>query len=630
MPQRTDLYTVLNIYARRNNTQKIDIENFIVFLEKYAKRVCEERPEWIKWTEETGIRVWMDINRLAEEGKVVVEDSEAERSVYLSYYFLELVKDAYRNPDKDSGAPFPDEVSLNLEIPREQIRPLNVSVDLPRFLAEEGQNELLPIIKIIFPNERGSALVPSPMIPMALLEFSILKVRDYLQRHGNKEYIHRKLSLQLANKEDYLRETLDKIMMRPADSLNDLKEGREISFFFWAHFCSLVKNDLNQKNELLSEELGALQSIYIIEVCSNFFKAKTVKSKEIEIALKNFELEMEKPPYYYSREAIAKFKDNRGFPLLGVYTQNELDAYIKKRTSEPSVPHELPDFLLFNTKDNKTWLIKKNKLLPLCARLLTETRAVIIKVITRRWKKMLKEFVQESAMDDDPEFERLVMSYTEEYAPMLITLLKDTRLRLVHEEIEASEKGIPESSRLFQKNELLPLHVLLLLKRKQLISDIKILMPFWYSIPIINVIIAFFINPGRKKKKIRKEEAEKTEKKGTEDPLKELRNAAADAAKKLVPQGKSLDACLDDLASRWGHLVDRKAKQDLVEDVNTLVRDKLRSFLRLQRNAAVNADTLDKLANSIMDNSPGLLKISEQNILFLYVKLYLVKILINH
>ena len=628
MPQRTDLYTVLNTYARKVvHSPQINMKLFIDFLEKHAKRIYAERPEWTKWTEETGSRVWIDMSRLEEGGRVVVNNDITGSWVYLSHYYVELVKEAYRNPDKDSAMPFPDEPSLNLQIPHEQIKPLDVFIDLPRFL-EEGQKELLPIIKIIFPNDLGTALVPAPMIPIALMEFSILKIRDYLHRHGNKEYIQHKLSPQLAGKEDYLREILDKITIRPTESINDLKTGREISFSFWAHFCSMVKNDLNQKKELLTEEIGSIQATYIIEVCSSFFKKRAVRDKEIELAFKNFELEIEKPPYYFSREDIAKFKDTKGIPLLGYYTQDGLDAYIKKRTSEQAAPNELPDLMYFYTDDRKSWLVKKTKVLPLCAKLLTETRSVIVKTITRRWQKMLKDFIHENAMENDHEFEKLISSYVDEYAPMLKTLLKDKRLFLIHEEVQSSEKGIPESSRFFYQNELLPLSVLLMLKRRQILSDIKLLMPIWHGIPIINRIIAFFANLGRKKKK-KKEEGESGYKKTADDRLNELQNSAIEAAAILIPQGKSLDSTLNELASRWGLLLNKQAKQNLVEDVNTLVRDGLRRQLRIQKNIQVNKETLDRLTNLIMDSSKGLLKISEQKILFQYIKLYLLKLLIN-
>ena len=629
MPQRTDLYTVLNVYARKNKSPQIDMAVFLAFLEKYAKRICEEKPEWAKWTEETGTRVWKDMNHLAEEGKVLIQNDETGSWVYLSLYYAEQVKDAYRDPDKESRMPFPNEESLNLIIPREQILPLDVSIDLPRFL-EEGKKEILPIIKLTFPNEHGSGLVLAPMVPVGLLEFSLLKIREHLQRHGNREFIHRKLSPQLAGKEDYLREIMNKVIVRPADCIKDLKTGRENSFAFWAHFCNLVKTDLNQKKELLAEEIGALQAVYIVEICANFFKTRAIRAREIELAFKNFELAMEKPPYYFPKEIIAKFKDNKGIPLLGIYTQDGLDAYIKKRISEPATPNELPDLMYFHTDDKKPWLVKKTKLLQLCARLLTETRSVVIKVITKRWKKMLKEFMHEGAMEDDNEFEKLIASYVEEYAPMLRTLLKDRRLYLVHEELRSSEKGIPDSSRLFDKDELLPLRVLLMLKRKQMLSDIKITIPFWYSMPVISGIIAFFANMGKKKKIKQEEKKEKTAVKEADDPYRDLRNSAAEAAETLIPHGKNMDDFLDELASRWSMLVNKQAKQNLVEDVNSLVRDRLRHILRIHRNSPLSQDTLDKFANSIIDSSEGLLKITEQNLLFLYIKVYIIKILVNH
>ncbi|MDR2661416.1 MAG: hypothetical protein LBC31_00300 [Treponema sp.] len=623
MPQKTDLYTILYSYARKQNSPVIEMEVFIPFLEKYAKRICEEKPEWTRWTEETGTRVWMDLNHLAEEGRVVVTSGEEGNRAYLCHYYAEQVKEAYKNADELSDRPFPDETSLNLAIPKEQIKPLDISVDLSRFL-QEPQKELVPIIKLVFPNDHGEAMVLAPMIPFTLLEFSLIKIRRYLLRHGNKEYVQHKLAPQMTGKEEYLREILDQILIRPGDCLNDLKGGREAAFYFWAFFCNLVRQDLNQKNELLLEEQGALQAVYIVEVCAGFFKAKTARIKEVELAFKNFELEMERPPYYFSRKTIAKFKDNKGVPLLGQYSQEELDAYIKKRTTESASPNALPDFVFLTTSDGTAWLIKKTKILHLCARLFAEARPVIIKLISRRWKKLLKEFRREDAMDNDRDFDRLIASCLAEYAPVLNALLQDSRLYLIHEELHSSEKGLPESLRFFNRDDLLPLRTLLMIKRKQLVGDIKLLMPFWYTLPIISSIVAFFMNLGTKKQNPREDSEDPGGKPA--DPLGELRKAAAEAEAKLIPGGHTIETYLEDLISRWGKLVNKQSKDNLVTDVNSLIRDRLRHILRSRRNAAVTQDTLDKITNSILDSSKGLLKISDQGALYLYIKLYVIKL----
>jgi hypothetical protein len=626
MAQAVDLYSILYSYSRKNGSPAVDVESFIGFLQKYAQRVCAEQPEWAGWATDTGPRVWREFNQLQENGKVTLVDKEIGQQIFMNLYYAEQVKEAYKNPDNDADMPFPDETFLNISIPRDQLKPLDVSVDLPVFL-KEPQTMALPIIKLVFPDNRGEALALASMIPFTILETGLIKVRNYLLKHGNKEYIQHKLAPRLIGKEDQLRELMDQVMIRPLNCINDMKDGREAVFYFWAYFCNQLRHDLTSKNELLADEYGALQAVYLIEVCSSFFKARAAKAKETELALKNFELEMEKPPYYFSREAIAKFKDNKGFPLLGRYTQEGLDAYIKKRISEPLTPDELPELLYFRTGDGANWLVKKSKLLPLCARLFAETRPLVVKSVSKRWKKLLVNFMREPAMEEDKEFENLVLGYVEEYAPVLAALLQDYRLYLVHEELRRSDKDFPESLKLFNKNELFPLRVLLFIKRKELLSDVKLLLPFWYTIPIVSHIIAFFQNLGKKKKKRAQNKDESSVSPQIDDIRKELWNAARESEAHLVPDGHTLDSYLEELSRRWGNLLNKQAKDNLVEDVNTLVRDKLRHMLHFQKN--VNRDTIDKIAESIMDTSTGLRKISEQNYLFLYIKLYLVKLLVG-
>ncbi|MDR0402692.1 MAG: hypothetical protein LBH35_03785 [Treponema sp.] len=624
MARAVDFYSVLYSYARKNESPAVDVESFIASLQKYAQRVCEEKPEWAEWAVDTAPRMWREITQLQENGKVTVISKEDGQQIFLDLYYAEQVKEAYRSPDNDADIPFPDEQFLNITIPQNQLKPLDVASGLPVFL-KEPQKTALPIIKLIFPDNCGEALALASMIPLVVLESGLIKVRNYLLKHGNREYIQHKLAPLLTGKEDHLRECMDRIMINPANCISDMQDGGETTAYFWACFCNQVRHDLTSKNELLPDERGTLQAIFLIEICSSFFKAKAARAKEIELAFKNFELELEKPPYCFSGEAIAKFRDNKGFPLLGRYTQEGLDVYIKKRISEAPSPEELPELFYFRTGDGVNWLVKKSRLLPLCARLFAETRPVVIKAISKRWKKLLVNFACEPAMEEDREFESLVLRYTEECAPLLVTLLRDSRLYLVYEELQRGGKEFSGLSKLFNKNELLPLRALLLIKRKELLSDVKLLLPFWYTIPIISHIIAFFQNLRKKKKKREKSEDEYSAPLRTEDIRTELHNAARESEARLVPNGFTLDTYLEELSRRWGNLLNKQAKDNLVEDVNALVRDKLRRLLHFQK--IVNRDTIDEMTESIMNDSPGLHKISEQNYLFLYVKLYIVKLL---
>jgi len=622
MPQKTDLYTIMYSYARKAGSPSINMESFIGFLEKYAKQFYEKKPEWTRWSNETGKKVWVDANHLVEEGKITIENEHAGPWVVLCNYYAEIVREGYKNGDEDADLPFPTESSLKVIIPKEQIKPLHIPSEMQLFF-ENPQEELLPIIKLFFPGSCGNALALAPMIPFTLVEFALLKVRNYLLHHGNKEYVQRVLAPQLMGKEAQLREILDQITIRPTDCLNDLKRYREASFSFWGHFCTLVRTDLSQKTELMPEDVAALQAVFIIDAFSNYMKVRAAKAKEAELVFRNFELEMDKVPYFFTRDAMLRFKDNKGVPLLSICSQEDLEAYIRKRSTEPAAPTVLPDYVYFRTVDGASWLIKKTKVLIACARLLADTRPQVIAAIYNRWKIMLKEFRKESAMDDDKEFEDLIAGYIKEHAPLLQAVLNDEKLMLIDEEMQSSKKEAAMSSRLFERNKLLPLRVLLNIKRKQILSDVKLLIPFWYT--LFFEIIAFF---KRKKKNKPARPARPKKETKENDPLgdHELQRKVREAQTRLVPQGHSLDSYLKDVSMRWVELLNKQAYDDLIQDVNRLVRDKLRSLLRIKRHSLTDGDVLDTMAYTIIDSSAGLRKIRDQTSLMLYIKLYIIKL----
>jgi len=608
-------------YAKKAESPIIDLEAFIPFLEKYSKQMQEKKPEWAKWTTETGKKVWMEINSLVEEKKLEVDDNHGKTKIHMKQYYAELVKESYRNPDDDSDIPLPNEDSLKIFIPEDQIKPLYVPQDLLAFF-NEPQRELFPIIRLLFPSTGGSALILAPMIPFTLMEFALLKIRNYLLRHGNRDYVQHKLTPQLTGKETHLRDILDQISIRPIDCLNDLKKFREVSFLFWAHFCTLVRSELSQKTELLEEDKAALQSVYIIDTFSSYMRKRAMRTKETEYAFKNFELEMDKSPYYYSRESIMRFTDNKGVTLVQMCGQDAMDAYIKKRSTEPTNPNELPDYVFFRVDGGTTWLVKKTRAFIVCAKLLADARPIIINAIYNRWKIMLKEYRKENAMEDNGEFEKLITAFVKENTPLLQTVLHDEKLYLIYAEMNASKKGIAESSRLFNKNELQPYRVLLNLKRKQILNDVKALMPFWRM--IFFELIAFF-KKGNKKKISRNEDDTSETAKKAKEPYEELKTKAQEVAVKLVPEGHTLDSYLKDVSIRWVELINKQAYEALIEDVNSLIRDKLRSLLRIKRNS-LGRDAIDTMAYTIIDSSSGLRKIRDQSSLLLYIKLYIIKL----
>jgi hypothetical protein len=651
MAPTTDLYYILKAYANKKNSPYINIEEFISFLESYSARKAPEQPEWTKWTGETAVKFWSEMAGLVENERCILMADTPEGRIYMPHLYVDLLKEAYHSIDDTADLPFPDEESLHITIPEDQMQILNLESDMGPFFEGPRDSRGLPvslqknvpdkgpepanthplIMRLIFPDGYGSALILAPMIPQRLMESALLKIRHYLRAHSNREYALHKLSPPLQGKEKQLREILDQISVRPLDCLTAMESFGDFAWLFWAHFCALVKNDIKKKKEILAEDLAALQAIFVTEICNGFYKARAVKQREREIAFRSLELRMEKPPYYYTIEEIRQFTNDKGVLLTSLYSPEELTTYLKKRVTEAG-DHDLPDWLIFQGKKSERRYIKKEKLLPLCSKLINETRPLIQKEIIKRWVNLVRNFQSESAMEKDAAFDKLLEACTAALSPVLKALLEEPKLFFVHEEMKGSQKVIPASFRFFQGDKLIPLHDLYDIHRKDTLNEARLLLPFWYSIPILASLIAFFKRLRKRKAVPQKtdEEIVLAEEAGSENrEAKDIQNIARNIADELVPPGQSLDEYLADLETRWSRLLDKQARQNLIEDVNALVRDRLRHTLRLHKKRKISREGLGGIAANLVSEIPALRSLSAQDSLRLYLELYMVKLLLT-
>jgi hypothetical protein len=629
MAQKTDLYSILISYANKNNSPYIEIEPIIGFIEKYAKQAAARMPEWIKWTQDVSVKFWSEISGLVETGKCELLSDTPEGRIYMPRFYMDLLRKYYEDTDNNADLPFPNEESLRIIIPESQKKHINAGDDFSGCL-EHPEEGIPPIVQIGFPDDFGAALFLWSMIPKTLIEACLPKIRFYLESHGNKEYVLRKLSPQFPKRESYLRDMLNNIVIRPTDCIRAMEEGEDFSYVFWAHFCSQVKSDIKKKKERLNEDVAAAQSVCLLESFNSYYRALAVKRRGKDLAFKELELCLEKPPFLYTMDQILGFTGSKGTLLLDKYTREDLDGWVKKAATE-TTGTGLPNLLIISGPHKERWFVSKSKLLLLCARLLAEARTIVRDGVSKRWIRLLRGYRREPAMDNDKDFENLLLRYTRRLHPTLTALLEDPKLQLVYDELEETQ-GIPASSRIFVKGIMVPYSALLLLKRKELITDTRILLPFWYSMPILSALIAFF--KGLFKKKAAKKDGQDSDEED-QDPAAakegsgELRSAARTLAAALVPANHSLETYLGELENRWIRLINKKARADLAEDVKSLIRDNLRQTLRVQKHFKVTHETLSTLASNIVNRTPSLQELSGKDSLLLYVELYLVKLMQN-
>jgi hypothetical protein len=318
--------------------------------------------------------------------------------------------------------------------------------------------------------------------------------------------------------------------------------------------------------------------------------------------------------------------------LLSQYTREDLEKWLKKETTE-SQDDKLPNLLIIIGGDGERFYISKSKIPPLCAKLISESREKVKNAVSRRWVRIIMEYRKEPAMENDKDFDKLLVTFTAKINPTLTSLLEDPKLQLVYDELEQAEGEIPIAARLFSHGEMLPYSSLFILKRKDILEDAKLLLPFWYSTPILSAIIAFFRNFFKKKQE--KKEAqqnidaddEETESPAGGESSREILNTAREIEFAMVPPGQSLDSYLDELKTRWSRLINKQARDNLVEDVNSLVRDNLRQTLRVHKHYKITRENIATLASNIVSRTPSLQILSGKDSLRTYIELYLVKLL---
>jgi hypothetical protein len=286
MVEGTDLYTILVAYANKNNSPYINITGFLDYLGKAARKFSRDYPAWQKWTKDTAAKFRTEISLLVESGKCELLPEPGDGQVYLSHYFPEKIRATYANADKNLELPFPTEESLGITLPENQVRHLNSDYDLLSILDEPRDNNAL-ILRICFPDNFGFAILLSDMFPRQLTEIALLKVRNYISRYGNKEYIYHQLAPQLKGKEAHLKDQLEQVLIKPMDQYRVIGESREVSSLFWINLCSLIKNDIKKKKEKLTTDIAVFQSVYIIDVINGFFRSAAAKRMETEAAFRN-------------------------------------------------------------------------------------------------------------------------------------------------------------------------------------------------------------------------------------------------------------------------------------------------------------------------------------------------------
>ena len=427
--------------------------------------------------------------------------------------------------------------------------------------------------------------------------------------------------LMVANpgKEFTVKTFITKIMAHSVNSFQNVKESGD-NYILWGQLCAFIKQEFAKKNEKLPDEIALLQAAGILEYLNNYYRNKAQKDVQTDTALKNLLLAFQKAPYYFTMKQITQFTDSRGVPLLGQYSEETLQNFMKEKASS-SEKYIIPDILTFTNSSNDRFYLLTEKVVPLLISLINEARKPVRELCIKKWHEMLMNFEQDDSMKNDTAFNELLKEITAHSVPNLYGLLNASFILSIIADPRLNEIQAMEINRIFPAGKPAAYSEILMLSRHEILSDTKILLPFWYTIPIISSIIAFF------KKKKKTPQPAQPEKKETayKKPKQRLKDAAEKISAEFIPEGMTLDRTLEKALDEWNHTLGHPARENLTEDVNALIRDYLRGINRTLSFSSFTADRVRSLAKTLME-SPGLLKIKERKALQDYTELYIIKL----
>ncbi|WP_407428597.1 hypothetical protein [Treponema sp.] len=642
MATTTSIIVLLKFFASRQKNAVVDYSDFCDYLKRYSEHHLEEQPTLACYLEDPVPALQSELDKLIDSKLVLLINTTPEKQgIVVIPYYIERFAERYKDIAVNPSLPFPSEADLPKGTPKEIVQRYNSADLISKLLAKQELNDKI-LYGLSLPHDAPSILLPSNVSAVTLIEDALGKIQNMLRKDDHHDYFLKKLTVSNPGREMVTKNFFNAFVDRADHSIETLSQTTE-NFYLWNQLCFFIKQDYEKIKDFTQEDLSCLQAIYITEVAANYFKNQAQENAKKEGAIKTLESLLLKPPYYFTFEDITKFTDAKGVPLLGQYSDEELKEYLHKKTQEAAV-QELPDLLVFKTYDETRYFIFKSKVLHLILRLCTDARVSVQESIKNHWMDVLKSFDILPEMRDQNAFEDRLEKEIRIQSPILSALLHSSFLPLLSYDAAGGDDTSKIS--LFVNGQLLPYSDILLMSRQELLTDAKILLPFWYSMPVISWIMRMILRPPKakriKKPKTKAElyrEEEAAKRKEDEETAVltnnpniskkvALREAARVAEQTFVPASSTMNRELDSYEQLWNKLIGKEARKNLTEDVNSLIRDYIRKTLRTIKMDGFTTERIRSLAESLV-NSPGLSKIKDKDALMMYVQLYMVKLVKN-
>jgi len=575
---------------------------------------------------------------------------------------LEALTSEYRAIVADPSRPFPREDTLPAPIPANQLLPVDVKTGFTALLEQctPGQPGA---VRLVFPEGVDDLIVPRAAVAAELVDAAVAKIGRWLSDGRNEAFVASKLAAILKGSEMAVRRMLEDAAQRPHLAAAKVHDPDEIAFRFWTHLANLVLTDLKKKGEKTPDDHGACQSAWIAGYVVFWRKGRRQQEMERAADLRSLEGMVRKPPYLFGLEDLYDLRDAKGTPFALKHTRSFINHFINEKT-RAAEPGHLP-YLVRLSAYGHEYFVQRDLVAPVFVQKLAEASNEMREQYLDEWVAELKLDQRTRPMRSDEAFRRDVDMRAKEDYPLLAALASGPLLAQAKDETNVSETARAEIAKCFAREEVLrPLDDLLGLSRAKLLREARSYLPLWQVIPVLNVIVRvlrrLFGNaraarraeaadePGEAARTIGHRVASAAPRSRAapssavvpaaagkkaaspspmaKDSFASYRKAIAGLRARALPAGTSLPVALEDLAEKWNPLYAPEQKANLVEDVNALARDFLRS---LRKGFLVSPPSLERVRELAkqLAASRNLEQIRKKEPLERYLELYFIKIL---
>lgn len=636
MATSANLGAILRHYANRQGSAFVNLREFTDYLKKYAARHLEEQPDLVQYLEVPDSVLLKEFEDYQSRHEVfIITLANGKTTIvcitYYSVYFANKYKDIISNP----SIPFPSISDLPKNLPTEALEKKGLEETVQEF--QVSQNTKSPLLYcLLMPREIPSLLLPACVPIGYLTRAAMAKIRHMLKKDEYHDYFQKKVRISNPSKEIAAQAFFTKFLQHP-DNSDQTFDFSGDAFYFWNQLCYFIRLDFEKIKDRTAEDTNVLQAVAISEVWMMTLKEKASKAQIKEDALRELQSALARPPYFFSMDSILKLTDHKGALLYGQYSEDDLKEFLQKITTECS-NNELPQVLVFKIETGARYFIYKEKVFQLVIRLANEAHDTIEKHLTDKWFKVLSRYEKLPEMKSDKDFENCLKKEVHDLSPVLHALLNANFLTMLNYEVDHSAEA--PNFHIFNAGKLVPYADLLMLRNSSILSAAKLMLPFWYTLPVISWIASLFAN----KKKIKKspgttskeftaddipddeEQDKKTSKPKTKKDM--VQAAARDVAESIVPAGSSIDRELNSYMKVWNKMITKEAHDSLTEDVNALIRDYTRKVMRTISAQTFDENRVRSLAEALV-KTPNMQKIKEDEALTIYVMLYMLRLLQN-